>query len=211
MDTRELRQARLACQHHSPSTTLSPPQATEEEVSGWKTARGLSSLHRRERPGAPCSRAPRRMLCSRQKGCKDGTEDQLLPSTLPGRDPGHSLLDLLPSGSCCRTLCSQDQLLLETKTHLLDNHSVQEYNQWMDTEWGCSNQSAADECRSTFGDQLMVSKEAHQKVRSDAVLCQAASLQCSDTPQEQSGAQAALSPVSLSNLFPNICESRGML
>lgn len=56
---------------------------------------------------------------------------------------------------------------LETKTHLLDNHSVQEYNQWMDTEWGCSNQSAADECRSTFGDQLMVSKEAHQMVRSD--------------------------------------------
>lgn len=126
-------------------------------MSGWKAARGLSSPRRRERPGAPCSRAPHRMLCSRQTGYKHGTEH-----------PGHSPLDLLPSGSCCGTLCFQDQLLLQTKTHLLDNHSVQEYGQWMDTGWGRSSRSAADECRSTFGDQLMVSKEVHQEVRSDA-------------------------------------------
>lgn len=69
-------------------------------MSGWKAARGLSSLHRRERL---LRGAPHQLLGSRQKGYpeanKHSTEDQRLPSTLPGRDPAHSLLDLLPSAA----------------------------------------------------------------------------------------------------------------
>lgn len=87
---------------------ISPPRATEEEESGC----GRLSLRHGERPGgAPCSRAPRRVLRGGQKGYpeadKHGTEDQRLPSTLPGRDPGRSLLDPLPSGSCCRFFLKQ--------------------------------------------------------------------------------------------------------